>query len=101
MKEFNKSIWLGILVGIVVPIVGYAITLMVFEQLASIGAIQSFQGTFSNTQTRTIWVLGIIFNLIPFQYFKIKRIEKAMNGIVMMTIIAVIIWIIYYNKSLF
>ena len=101
MKEFNKSIWIGIISGIAVPIVGSAIVMMIFEQLAKSGLIQSYMGTFSIEQERTIYVLGIMFNLIPFQYFKMKKAGKAMNGVVMMTIFAVVIWIIYYYKSIF
>jgi len=101
MERFNRSIWIGILLGVSVPIVGYAVTLMVFEQLAKIGVVQSALGEFSPTQTRTMWVIGIMFNLIPFQYFKFKKAERAMNGVLMMTIVAVVIWVIYYYKFLF
>ncbi len=101
MENFNKSIWIGILLGIAVPIVGYAVTLMVFEQLAKMGIVQSYMGQFSPAQSRTIWVIGIMFNLIPFQYFKVKKAERAMTGVLMMTIVAVVIWVIYYYKFLF
>ncbi len=101
MENFNKSIWLGILLGIAIPVVGYAVTLMVFEQLAKMGLVQSSMGHFSPTQSRTMWVIGIMFNLIPFQYFKVKKAERAMTGVLMMTIIAVVIWVIYYYKFLF
>jgi len=101
MERFDRSIWIGILLGAVLPVVGYAVTLMVFEQLAKMGIVQSSMGEFSPTQSRTMWVIGIMFNLIPFQYFKVKRAERAMNGILMMTIVAVVIWVIYYYKFLF
>jgi amino acid permease len=101
MKDFNKSIWIGILIGIAIPIVGYAIVLIIFEKLAKAGLIQSSQGMFSIAQERTIWVLGIMFNMIPFQYFKFKKADRAMTGVVMMTILAVFIWLFYYHESIF
>ncbi len=101
MYNFDKSIWIGILFGLALPVVGYALTLMVFEQLAKAGMVQSSLGQFSPLQNRTMWVIGIMFNLIPFQYFKVKRAERAMNGVLLMTIIAVIVWIVYFHKELF
>jgi len=101
MERFDRSIWIGLLLGAALPVVGYAVTLMVFEQLAKMGLVQSSMGEFSPTQSRTMWVIGIMFNLIPFQYFKVKRAERAMNGVLMMTIVAVVVWVIYYYKFLF
>jgi len=100
MKDFYKSTWFGLLIGTAVPIVGSALVLILFEQLSKMGIIQSYMGSFSIEQERTIYVLGIILNFIPFQYFKFKKEEKVMTGIVAMTIVAVIVWVIYYYKSL-
>jgi heme/copper-type cytochrome/quinol oxidase subunit 4 len=101
MKNFNKSIWIGMIASIFTIIVGSALVLMIFEFLAKYGIIQWNSGSFSIQQERTIFVLGIMINLIPFQYFKRSRAEKAMNGVVLMTIAAVVVWIVYYYKSLF
>lgn len=101
MNKFSKSIWAGIIAGIFATVVGSALVKILFEFLAQSGIIQSNNGMFSIQQERTIYVLGILMNFIPFQYFKIKRAEKAMNGVVIITIIATVVWIIYYYKSLF
>jgi hypothetical protein len=101
MDNFKNSIWFGIIIGICVPIVGAAITKMVFEQLANADIIPTIDGKFSINQERTIWVIGIIFNLIPFQIFKAKRSENVMKGILYMTLIAVTIWVIIYSRSIF
>ncbi len=101
MDNFFKSIWSGLIAGIFATVVGSALVKMLFEFLAGSGMIQWNNGVFSVEQERTIFVLGIMFNFIPFQYFKIKRAEKAMNGVVIITILATAIWIIYYYKSLF
>ncbi|HEB61981.1 MAG TPA: hypothetical protein ENI82_02410 [Bacteroidetes bacterium] len=101
MNKFSKSIWSGIIAGVFATIVGSALIKMLFEFLAQSGMIQWNNGIFSIQQERTIFVLGIMFNFIPFQYFKIKGAEKAMNGVVIITILATAIWIIYYYKSLF
>ncbi len=101
MHDFNKSIWFGLIMGVFTTIVGSALVMMVFEFLAKLGIIQYSSYGFSPIQQRTIYVLGIFMNIIPFQYFKRIKAEKAMNGVVIITILAVAIWIIYYYKSLF
>jgi hypothetical protein len=101
MSDFKTSIWFGIVIGICLPVVGAAITKMIFEQLAETGIIPTDSGVFSVNQERTIWVIGIIFNLIPFQYFKAKKAENVMKGILYMTILAVAIWLIYYFRTIF
>ncbi|HHH54517.1 MAG TPA: hypothetical protein ENK91_12725 [Bacteroidetes bacterium] len=101
MNGFYKSIWFGLIMGIFTTIVGSAIVMMIFELLAKLGVIQYSSLGFSPTQERTIYVLGIFMNIIPFQYFKKVKAEKAMNGVVIVTILAVAVWIIYYYKSLF
>ena len=101
MNNFKNSLWFGILIGICVPVVGAAITKMIFEQLANADVIPTVADKFSINQERTIWVIGIIFNLIPFQYFKAKRSENVMKGILYMTIVVVIIWVIFFSRSIF
>ena len=101
MEYFKKTIWFGIIIGICVPIVGAAIIKMVFELLAGADIIPTNYGVFSVNQERTIWVIGIIFNVIPFQFFKVRRADNVMRGILYMTILAVAIWLVYYFNSIY
>lgn len=101
MNNFKNSLAFGIIIGICVPVFGAAITKILFEQLANANIIPTTEGAFSVNQERTIWVIGIICNLIPFQYFKTKNAEKVMKGILYMTLIGVTIWLIVYAGSIF
>jgi hypothetical protein len=101
MKDFKTSIWFGIILGVCIPFIGAALSMMIFEQLAKINIVPMIGGKFSVNQQRTIWVIGIIFNIIPFQYFKYKKEEKVMQGILYATIVAVVIWIGFYFRTIF
>ncbi len=101
MENYKDNILTGILIGLSVPIVGAALTMILFEELVKLGVMKSYLGDFTITQERTIYVIGILFNLIPFQYFKYKKYFQSLNGVVSMTILVIIIWVIYYHKSLF
>ena len=64
---------------------------------------------FLNPETRTVYfrertiaILAVCLNLIPFQLFKKRRNEKTMQGILIATFIYVFIWIYYFaNLMLF
>ncbi len=101
MEEYKDTLFAGLLLGVMVPILGAALTMILFEELVKSGIMKSYLGEFTIVQERTIYVIGILFNLIPFQYLKYKRYFKSMNGVVFMTILAIFAWVIYYHKSLF
>ena len=99
---FNKNhLLLGIILGICVPIVGYALLLMVFDGLTDMGVIDEVSGSGLNQRTRTLTLLGICTNIIPFEIFRKKRFENTMRGLVFPTIIYVGIWIYLFKDVLF
>ncbi|MEL6926677.1 MAG: hypothetical protein AAFO94_21735, partial [Bacteroidota bacterium] len=60
----NKdSLPVGLLLGIVVPFVGYAIWLMLFEQMDSMGWLDN-SGFSENWRKRTTALLAICMNII-------------------------------------
>ncbi len=98
---FNQNhIVLGIVLGICIPIVGFAIFQMVFEGLESIGAIDAVTRSSSIGRIRTLSLLGICANIIPFEIYRKKRYENTMRGLVFPTIIYVVIWIVRYREVL-
>ncbi len=98
---FEKdSLIIGLLIGLCVPFVGYATIQMIFEQIAEL--------EFLNPDTRSIYfrertiaILAVCLNLIPFQLFKKRRNEKTMQGILIVTFIYVFVWIYYFANLMF
>lgn len=95
----KNSLVLGILLGLIVPFVGYAIWLMIFEQLENAG-IMSATGFSENWRERTIALLAICMNLIPFSVYNRRRYYNTMRGMVFPTILLVIIWFVLYGRNL-
>ena len=97
----KDALIVGLLIGLAIPFVGYATIQMIFEQIANL--------EFLNPETRTVYfrertiaILAVCLNLIPFQLFKKRRFEKTMQGILIATFIYVFIWIYYFaNLMLF
>ncbi len=99
---FNKNnLILGIILGVCAPIVGYALLLMLFDGLTSLGLIDEVSGAGMDQRTRTLTIIGICTNIIPFEIFRKKRFENTMRGLVFPTIIYVGVWIYMFKDVLF
>lgn len=95
----QDKIIVGLILGFLLPVVGYAILLEIYDQLSSSGIIsdEGFSRTF---RERTIALLAICFNLIPFTFFNKKRMQNGMRGLVFPTVLFVITWLIYFRESI-
>ena len=92
---WNKM-WVGLLLGLAVPFVGYAVWLTFFETLAGIGA-----GTATTFRPRTMVVLGIFLNIIPLQISQKRKWHDLIRGLGVSTVICAFGWLIYYRAELF
>lgn len=98
---FSKNaIWFGLLVGLAIPFVGYAVLLTIFDQLDAIGWV-SAEGFSSTFRVRTLSVIAICLNTIPLNIFNKRRMTESMRGIVFPTAAYVIVWIIYFGRYIF
>jgi len=95
----KDKIVLGLILGFLLPVVGYALLLEIYDQLSSSGIIsdEGFSRTF---RERTIALLAICFNLIPLTYFNRRRMQNGMRGLVFPTVLFVIIWLFYFRESI-
>ncbi|GLR19422.1 hypothetical protein [Portibacter lacus] len=99
---FNKNhIVLGIIIGICLPVVGYALIMMLFETLESAGIMDEVTSGSAGRRVRTLSLLGICTNIIPFEIYRKKRFDNTMRGLVFPTVIYIGIWIFMYKDILF
>jgi len=96
---FQKdSIVAGLIAGVLIPFVGYAIWLEIYDQLEAAEMISAFRvGDF---RRRTSALLGICLNLIPFTIFNRKRFHNSMRGIIFPTLIYGCIWFFYFGVKM-
>ncbi len=95
------SILTGILVCICVPILGYALILILFDTLASFGLMESVTSSGGRAREKTVALLAICCNLIPFNMFKNRRMDRALRGCIFPTMILVGYWLYRYKDMLF
>lgn len=96
----QNKLWIGLLIGLLVPFVGYALLLTIYDQLDAMGWTSSI-GFSANFRVRTLGVIAICLNLIPLNLFQRRRFGEAVRGIAVMTVIYAIAWVIYFGNTFF
>jgi amino acid permease len=97
MNLDRNQIWVGIVVGLLVPFVSYAVLLMLSEKLDEWLPQYTGDGE-SVIAPRTLYLLAICANLLPFHLFDRRRWGKGMRGIIMATIVLGVAWMVYFGK---
>ncbi len=97
---FNRNnLYIGILIGILMPIVLFGVLYNVFALLENQGWASS-KGFSSDFRERTIGVLSIAINLIPMNVYKRRRWEDSMRGVVIATALLAFAWVVRYGLKM-
>lgn len=97
----NTQMLIGFAIGVTVPVFGYVIVEFIFEQLTNAGVMNELGSSLSVVKRlRTLAVLAIATNLIPFQLLRGRREFEKMRGILLATFIYAIVWVIYFWDSI-
>jgi len=96
----RDSLMFGILLGVIVPILGFVVVEYIFEVLTNIGWMSEVSISTSDRRFRTLVLIGICWNLIPFNIAKNKRWDQTMRGIVFPTLIYVAAWVYKFGLGL-
>ena len=99
--ENKDTIAIGLALGAVAPVIGYMITEGVFDLLVNFHLVSEGGEGLLSSRTRTIALIAICFNLVPFNYAKNRRYDNMMRGIVFPTLIYIAYWLYTYAGVLF
>ncbi len=94
MMQFLKkdSVWFGMLLGLVSPIIVYLLLLMIYSFMDSIGVFSDY-GFAEDFRTRTLALIAICSNLIIMQTFrKSHQQHETIRGALIASMILVAIW---------
>lgn len=97
MFKRNKIV-IGLLMGIVLPIIGFALLYGLFAFLDRAGAVSNI-GLGEEFRLRTIGIVSIGLNAIALNQFYNNRATQSMRGIVITTFFYVVAWIIYFGDT--
>lgn len=88
----KDSILTGLVLGAIVPVIGFLAFDQLLHLLSAGGIIPPFAADSITRSMRTIALLSICCNLIPFEIARRKRWDDTMRGIVFPTLIYVVFW---------
>ena len=97
----KDTILFGIIFGLVVPFVTYAILLEINDYIIAMEIELAGGRTFEGFSKSMLTVFAICANLIPFQYFIKRRWDYAMRGVIFPTLFYGFYWAIYFGKLIF
>ena len=96
----RNTLWVGLLLGLLVPTLTYMILLQIFSLLEIKGAA-SGAGFSENFRERTLGIVALATNLFLLNLYRRRRWEKTMRGIVIATTILALAWLYVYGLKLF
>ena len=96
----SNSIKNGIIIGLVLPFLGFWLWKGFFE-LFTMAGIMDPTGFSEDWRQRTFALLAICMNIIPFQRNQKKRHDETMRGLIFPTVMYVIIWVVFFRESIF
>jgi hypothetical protein len=97
----KNSVWTGLLLGAVVPVLGFVVVEFIFNLLMDWGIMAEVSAGSGNRRYRTMLLIAICMNLIPFNLAKSRRWDQTLRGIVFPTLFYVAAWIYKFYGDLF
>mgnify|MGYP006310433885 CR=1 FL=1 len=95
----RNAIWVGLVLGLVIPFVGYALLLTLFEQLDAADLLSS-KGFSPNFRQRPLSIVALCLNILPFNLFYKRRHLHSMRGIAIVTVGYAVAWVVYFGNEL-
>jgi hypothetical protein len=96
----RNELWVGLLIGVLLPLSLFGILYGAFWLLESKGAA-SGAGLSVNFRMRTLFIVAMAANLWPMRIYRQRRWEDSMRGIVLATGMLALAWLFYYGPGLF
>jgi len=100
MNLRENSFQSGLIIGILVPVLAYGLWTLFFSALTNIGIMDPV-GFSPSWRARTLALLAICSNLLPFNLHKKAHHDHAMRGMVLPTVILVGIWVYMFQDVIF
>ncbi len=82
----RNNLWLGLAIGVLVPFVSYAIFLALTESM--------------HFRRSTCAVIAICVNALVVRYYRRRRYDESLRGIVVATAVYAITWFFYFGKDI-
>jgi hypothetical protein len=94
----NNNIWAGLALGIILPILGFGILQLIFDQLEAMEILTDDTGFSPSFRGRTLAIVALCINLLPLNRFQKLRMTDSIRGLVLATGVYIILWLVFYGQ---
>lgn len=102
MEFFNRNnLLLGLIIGIISPIIGLGIVYVIFELLVSSGIMDPASTSASSRRLRTMLIIAICTNILWIKKFNQPFTAQTLRGVIFGTMLYCIAWFIKYYDTLY
>lgn len=85
--------WIGLVTGLLLPFVSYAILLSISDYFVNNDMATGFR-------PRSLALIAVCLNIIPMNVFMSRGQGQSMRGILIITMIYAVAWFLYFKESL-
>ena len=97
----RNSLWLGMGLALLFPIMVYGIVLMLFETATDMGIIDAVADPMSGRRLRTTTLITLCGNAILIKLYNKRFTQETLRGILIVTFIGAAIWLgVFYDEVL-
>jgi hypothetical protein len=96
----KDSLLFGLVLGCLVPVLGYAVLEFIFNQLTNLGWLDEVTASTSGQRMRTLILLAICTVLIPFNIAIKNKWDNTVRGIIFPTMIYAGAWLYKFYMEL-
>ena len=91
----QNTLLAGAVWGLLIPFIGVAILMMLDEWIVDVANTDIYSGQ----KPRTLYLLGICLNLIPFQIYRNRKMDKSLRGVGLVTMVYAVIWFVIFASE--
>jgi len=100
-RKQNDSIWIGLMIGATIPVIGFFMVEVIFGFMENIGIMDEVSISSGDKRQRTMALIAICFNIIPLQFLVRRRYDALIRGILIATFIYCAAWVYLFRHGLF
>jgi hypothetical protein len=94
----KNKLWVGLVLGAIIPFVGYATFLSLNEFIFENGNFGA-GGDKPIFDKNSLLLFAVCLNLIPFTIYQRRRLNKSMRGVLGTTLIYAMVWLYWFGTS--
>lgn len=97
----NKQFIKGLIIGIVVPALGYLLVTSLFEILISMNVMDETTMGIAARRKRTMSLIAMCFIIIPINLYRSRRHTDVIRGIGLSTLALAAYWVYHFKDTIF